>query len=121
MGTDLHERMLAFDYGDAERKDLMREVWSGHTWMVDAYTGNYMDPRSREMLHWCHEHLGPQASPIHGRPGRWYRGGATIHGWTWIGFADKMDMEVFRARWPTPEGVRDPNAPSALADALSHS
>jgi hypothetical protein len=107
MATDLYHRMLAFNYEDAERADLMRKVWSEHTWMVDAYTGGYSTDRSREhsILTWCYENVGEQASPIHGRSGAWYRGSATIDGWTWMGFTNEADMLRFIERWPAPEGV----------------
>lgn len=102
MSTDLHKRMLAFNYDDDERANLMREVWSGHPWMVDAYTGNYDGGRKRDMLHWCYETMGQQASPIHDRPGIWQQGCATIDGWTWFGFANEADMLAFIERWPNP-------------------
>ena len=33
------------------------------------------------------------------RDGRWQRGNATIHGWTWFGFADREAMDAFVARF----------------------
>lgn len=122
MATDLYHRMLAFDYEDAERADLMRKVWQDTPWMIDVWSGGHSRHRDREMdiLHWCHETFGQQASPIHNRPGTWQRGGATIHGWTWFGFATEADMLKFQERWPTPEGVREPIAVTALADANSN-
>lgn len=107
MSTDLHKRMLAFDHGDSERNNLMREVWQGHPWMVDAYTGNYDGGRKQEILHWCYETFGQQASPIHKRPGGWYQGGATIYGWTWMGFTSESDMQKFIARWPAPSNEKE--------------
>lgn len=102
MSTDLHKRMLAFNYEDDERSELMWKVWRGNPWMVDAYTGNYDTGRKREMLHWCYETMGQEASPIHDRPGLWQQGHATIHGWTWFGFASESAMKYFVSRWPAP-------------------
>lgn len=110
MGTDLYHRTMDFDYGDGERSEIMHKVWDGFPWMVNAYTGGYSNNRDREheILTWCYEHIGEQASPIHDKPGRWHRGGATVNGWTFVGFAHKEDMEKFEARWPAPEGVGEP-------------
>lgn len=121
MATDLYHRMLAFDYGDTERADLMKQVWQDTPWMIDVWSGGYSRHRDREMeiLNWCNDTFGQQAAPIHERPGAWYRGSATIHGWTWFGFSTEADMVRFQERWPTPEGVREPVATTALADAES--
>jgi len=107
MATELYQRTMAFDYGDTERNAIMHKVWDGFPWMVNAYTGGYSKHRDREhdILTWCHENIGEQASPIHDRHGRWYRGSATVDGWTFMGFVSKEEMEKFIARWPAPEGV----------------
>jgi hypothetical protein len=109
MSTPLHQRMLAFNdrQVDRDRTELMRKVWAGHPWMLDAYTGNYDDVRSHEILEWCYESFGEQASPIHGNPGTWYRGGATVDGWTWFGFSSETDMQKFMERWPAPTAAED--------------
>ena len=107
MATDLYHRTMAFDYGDEERDALMHKVWDGFPWMVNAYTGGYSRNQDREydIQEWCRENIGEQASPIHGKPGRWYRGSATVDGWTFMGFATKEDMDRFVAHWPPSEGV----------------
>lgn len=104
MATELYERVIAFDYGDAQRSDLMQRVWARTPWMVNAYSGSYDDPRSREMMHWLYQ-SGPECSVINEREGRWQRGGATVHGWTWFGFATRAEMDRFITAWPTPEDV----------------
>jgi hypothetical protein len=104
-GTELYRRTIAYDLGDPERNELMAQVWSGTPWMVDAYTGSHDDPRQYEIIAWCREMFGPEAWPIHGKPGQWHRGGATIDGWNWIGFATESQMQQFLERWPAPEGV----------------
>lgn len=109
MPTALYDRMLAFNHEDEERAALMRMVWEGTPWMVDAYTGGYGENgRMRDMMRWCYDTFGDQASPIHGCPGTWQQGCATIYGWTWFGFASEVDMDRFMARWPAPEGVKHP-------------
>lgn len=100
MATDLYHRAISFDYGDEERRALMEKVWSVTPWMVDAFIDS--DEREREVLHWCREHLGDEAWPIHGRPGVWQRGSATINGWTWFGFATEEMMLKFQAQWLDP-------------------
>lgn len=107
-GTDLYRRVIAFDYGDQECSDLTRKVWAPTPWMIEVYTGNYRDGREYEILQWCHVRFGDESSPIHRRTGIWHRGNATIHGWTWYGFASESDMRCFVDRWPTPEGVKHP-------------
>src|SRR5579872_1182059 len=108
VGTDLYRRILAFDYGDVERADLMSKVWSVTPWMADAYTGSCGEQRERQMIEWCCERCGWQASPIHDIPGSWQRGSATVYGWTWFGFADEADLIAFLEAWPTPAGIEHP-------------
>lgn len=106
-GTELYRKMLAFDYGDAERSDLMARVWRGTPWLVDAYTGQSADDRDMEMREWCHDHFGTEARPIHGTAGRWQRGSATIYGWTWFGFETEEMMNAFISEWPNPPMAKD--------------
>lgn len=88
--------------------DLMRKVWAGTPWMTEAYTGSPDDARWQEMADWCETHYGPEAWPIHGHAGRWHRGGATINGFTWLGFATEEMMRAFEAAWPN-----DPSSATA--------
>lgn len=99
VGSALYQQMLAFDYGDTERNELMRKVWSGTPWMVNAWTGSPDDDEFRWIMDWCRERWGPEAWPLHDRGGTWQRGGATIHGWTWFGFATEAMMQEFAERW----------------------
>jgi hypothetical protein len=46
MATDLYHRTIAFDYSVQDSQDLMREVWEGTPWMVDAFTGSMSDDRA---------------------------------------------------------------------------
>jgi hypothetical protein len=108
-GTDLYHRTMDFDYGDSDRNAIMHKVWDGFPWMVNAYTGAHSHERDREseILTWCLNNIGEQASPIHDKPGLWHRGGATVNGWTFMGFASQEDMNRFVERWPAPVGTAE--------------
>jgi len=102
-GSELYQRVITYFDKDEERDELSREVWSGTPWMVDAYTGKIENfGRYREIMDWCREQFGPEAWPIHGKPGSWHCGGATVMGWTWMGFATEDMMNQFIERWPSP-------------------
>lgn len=111
MATDLYHRVLTFDHGDEERNELVKRVWSGTPWMVDAYTDSINSERDRAIVEWCREQFGPEAWPIHGHPGSWHRGSATIHGWTWIGFDSEDNLRQFEAAWPAPKDEIEEEAP----------
>ena len=104
VGTDLYRWMMAWADEDpiANHRELMVKVWSGTPWMVDAFTGSVADTRDFEMRDWCYEHFGEQAWPIHGKPGDWHRGSATVFGRTWFGFATEEMLNQFAERWPDP-------------------
>ena len=102
MSTELHQRVMTYDYKNEKTTELMRFVWQGFPWMVDAFTGSMMSDRDHEMREWLEKQLGQEASPTHGIEGRWQRGGATIYGWTWIGFVEEADMLAFQEQWQDP-------------------
>lgn len=93
-GSDLYRRQIA-----PCPDDLMRKVWDGTPWMVGACTKG----RWRAIMEWCTKEFGPEAWPIHGRAGQWHIGGATVHGYTWIGFATEDMMNRFVERWGAGE------------------
>ena len=97
VGSPLYQRVIATS-GD----ELMTRVWCNTPYMCDAYTGSVAGGRDSEMYEWCAEEFGPEASPMHDIPGRWHRGGATVFGWTWFGFASYEMMQRFLERWPEP-------------------
>lgn len=109
-GTDLYRRIIEYDYGGQERADLVRKVWESTPWVVDAYTGSWTsDPERRIAIReWRTDRFGPAAWPIHGRPGRWYEGSVTVHGWTDMGFDTEEAMREFEEAWPAPAGVAPP-------------
>lgn len=99
-GSDLYRRTIVLSEDDRERmKDLMHKVWDRTPWMLDAYTGSCGADRWHEIVEWCTEQFGPEGWPIHDRPGQWHMGGATIDGWTWIGFATEEMMNRFIERF----------------------
>ena len=100
MSTDLYKRTITFDYGNDDRRELMKSVWSVTPWMVDCFTGSINSDRERSIREWCLENIGPEAWPIHRKLGDWQLGGATIHGWTWIGFATEAQMQSFLGAFP---------------------
>lgn len=96
-GSDLYRQMLAFDYGDEARRGIMEEVWTVTPWIIDAHSGSINSDTERALISWCRSTFGDEALPIHGRPGEWQRGSATIHGWTWFGFRTEAQLDQFRA------------------------
>ena len=105
MATDLYRRMLTFDYGDEERQALMEKVWRGTPWMVNAFIGSISSERAESIRDWCRENFGDEAWPIHGKPGNWQFGSATIFGWEWIGFSEEAMLTSFMDRWRDHEWI----------------
>lgn len=105
MATELYRDTIAWADRNLDEGGvaLQHTVWDGTPWMVDAFTGSIESDRDYEIRKWCNEEFGPEARPIHGIPGAWHRGVATVNGWTWIGFAEREMMERFVAAWPKPE------------------
>src|SRR5690606_32151703 len=88
-GSPLYQRQIA-TCDDA----LTHKAWDGTPWMVEAYTGSPSNhERYRDIMEWCWSEFGPEASPIHGKPGNWHSGGMTVSGWTWMGFATQEMMQ----------------------------
>ena len=103
-GSDLYHRSMAYyESRENDKGDLQHKVWDGTPWMFDAYTGGVANDRDLEIREWCEDQFGPEAWPIHGKPGSWHRGGATVYGWTWFGFATSEMMDQFKARWDDVE------------------
>ena len=95
-GSDLYNRVIIkFD------NSLMHKVWDNTPWMINVFTDDSDSERRNEICHWCNDNFGKEAWPIHGFDGNWHQGGATIDGWTWIGFATKNMMEKFETVWVT--------------------
>lgn len=105
IGNDLFARVMGFSYRTPETQDLMRKVWAPTPWMVNVYDGpSYpYDGLRIEIAEWCREQFGPESWPIHDKPADWHRGGATIDGWTWYGFATEEMLLRFLERFPQDE------------------
>lgn len=98
--SDLFERTINFDYDDPERSELMRKVWSVTPHMIECYTGNIGGDREALYRAWLYENIGPQAYPIHEKPGEWQFGSVTIFGWTWLGFSTAAQLRQFKEAFP---------------------
>ena len=101
----LFDRAMSFNYGDDERAELMRKVWTATPYMTNCNTGSDPYEKDREILLWCYDRWGDQASPIHGRAGRWQRGHATVFGWTWFGFETAEMLAEFEATWECRDDI----------------
>lgn len=95
MSTDLFNRILAQNYGDQDRNDLMAKVWGVTPFVVNVRTGSPGEDLYREIIQWARTELGPQAMPIHGHDGDWQTGSATVFGETFIGFKHEIDLGRF--------------------------
>ena len=73
----------------------MKEVWGQYPWMIDVFFDSYRTERNDEVTDWLRENIGKEGSPIHKIDGNWYRGGATIFGWSWVGFKKEETMNKF--------------------------
>ncbi len=99
-GSELYTRMVLRADKDGKHDELMHTVWDNTPWMVEAYTGSIDNfGRYREIMNWCRENFGEEAWPIHGKSGDWHCGGATVMGWTWIGFKTEEMMLKFIDKW----------------------
>lgn len=111
-GSDLYQRAMA--YYDANDSDpaLQHQVWDGYPWMLDVHTDGVATDRDRAICDWCRKTFGDEGHPIHGIPGAWHRGGATVFGWTWFGFASADHMRQFRAVWGGTDQEHDGTPPT---------
>jgi hypothetical protein len=96
-GNAYFQRMMAFDYKSQDAADLMYKIWRGTPFMTRCFTGQIGEEKDGEIREWCIEHFGPEAWPIHGRPGNWNRGSVTLFGWTDFGFATSEMLAEFEA------------------------
>lgn len=110
MANEMYERVIVrYDYEDAERNEIMKTVWSVTPFMVDAFVGSMSGDREHEIRDWCRDEFGDEAWPIHGRPGDWQFGSATIFGWQWMGFRTQEMLDKFIDRWKDDEWIADEN------------
>ena len=105
MSTPIYDEVVRrSDAGElASDGELTRKIWSGTPWIIDVYLGEWEEVeynQQSDLYAWCREHLGDEAFPHGGRPGRWHTGGAIINGWIWIGFDTEDAMQRFENAWP---------------------
>lgn len=101
--TPLCQRIIDFNYDDDERSALMRRVWLLTPWVCNVNTGSISNEgRYYDIRMWCRDNLGSSAWPFSDPPrdGGWQFGGATVNGWTYIGFKTREQMEAFQAAFP---------------------
>ena len=84
-------------------KESLLATWASIPWIIDVYVGmDYpVNRREQEMDIWCTEHFG-RALTMFNKKGKWGHGHATIHGWTWRGFATEEMMNQFQEQFPNP-------------------
>lgn len=80
----------------------MREVWEQTPWVIDVETGSVVSDVAFNMRKWLVARLGKQLFPFGDKPwvGEWQFGGATVNGWTWLGFSKEADMNAFMSAFP---------------------
>lgn len=99
-GSEIFQRIGEHVQGEA--LETMLRYWRGNPEIAEVFTGPSSEDRSNDMRWWLNETMGPQAWPFGESPrqGRWLFGSATVHGWTWVGFADEADMLAFFDQFP---------------------
>ena len=106
MSTEIYNRIIkhAQDKHDDDRFKLTHKVWDPTPFVIDVYTGKRNEYGEGiddyELREYCKENFGKESWPIHDKPADWYRGGATVNGWTWFGFKTKEMMKKFIENWP---------------------
>lgn len=95
IGTGLYQFILDRSAGDDERDVLMRKVWEPTPWVINVFEGSYDEYNFIDIIRWCCDNLGDESYPIHDKVGVWHRGGATVDGYTWYGFASEELMQRF--------------------------
>lgn len=87
--------------GFDDRSMSLIESWKETPYMVDARTHGPDTVEWYQMMEWCYDKWGRQCSVIHSIEGDWHCGGATIQGWTWMGFKTQYMLDEFKAKWET--------------------
>ena len=95
MPTELYDKIIKHGETSCAGSDLTHKLWDHTPWVIDVFFGGHNSESERSILDYCFCNFGPEAWPIHGKPGNWYRGGATVDGSGWIGFHTAAMMEQF--------------------------
>jgi len=105
MSTEIYKRIIKHARGkhDKDRLALTHKVWDPTPYVINVYTGERNETGEGmdeyELKEYCRKNFGKESWPIHEKLGDWYRGGATVNGWTWFGFKTKEMMEKFIKDW----------------------
>ena len=101
MGTNLYDQVMQMDTAT----DLLKQLWRPFPFMVEAFTGrgDHSFIRMQEITDWLHDNFGQEGNPLRGIEGAWRVGGATVNGWTWVGFTEEDAMQAFIERWDDDE------------------
>lgn len=99
MSSELYQEIIK----DNKDHPILFEVWSSTPWVVDSFTDTVNSERNESIVNWCFQNFGKEASPILGKSGNWYSGGASINGWRWMGFKTEEMMKEYLGAWPNPK------------------
>lgn len=102
MSTKLYHRIIDRSRGGNGDTELAHLVWDPTPWVVDVFTGRVDSDLRHEMSDWLRSEIGVESWPIHKKPGVWHFAGATVDGWTWLGFATEDMMQRFLSKFPQP-------------------
>ncbi len=102
--TPLFDSIMSHHVGDTKMLALSHKVWDPTPWVIDVFTGSYNTDegmgRRHDMSDFCVAHFGKESWPIHDKPADWHWGGATVDGWSWIGFKTEAMMQQFLTAFP---------------------
>ena len=102
--TELYKLIMKKAEQNGSDLELQHMVWDPTPWVIQVQLGDPVDTfeysDEREIMDYCLAQFGPESWPIHNKPAAWYRGGATVNGVTWLGFATEQMMQQFMADWP---------------------
>lgn len=99
--TEIYRKIIEHAQSvDEEALDLAHKVWDPTPWVINVKTGSFDENIYPPMREFCLKNFGEESWPIHNKPRNWYRGGVTLFGWTWMGFATKEMMEQFLIEFP---------------------
>jgi hypothetical protein len=78
--------------------ELEHTVWDPTPWVIDIYSPH--DALRTSHICWLRENIGKESWPLHGEPGDWHFGGATVQGQVWLGFKTEEMMQRFCNAFP---------------------
>lgn len=101
IGNELYNKIISYDYGNDELKSLMKKIWQGTPYVVNAYFGDFdeKNDRAEKIRYWCVKNFGERNDFLRGISGNWTEGNVTILGYNWIGFKTKEQLDKFIEVW----------------------